>query len=199
MNKLLLAATAVIGLAAISAASAADLALKAPPPPPVVDEWTGGYIGLNLGGSWGRSRTSYNDPDPAFVPFATSQRMDGVLGGGQIGYNVQVMRNWLLGLEADFQGTAQRGSSTFPPITEIIAGAAVIVVTTTGTLTQKMPWFGTFRARLGVEPSEHWLVYVTGGLAYAQIRSTAAMTRDVASAFGARANLCNVDDIGMAV
>ena len=57
MNKFLLAATALIGLAAINAASAADLALKAPPPPPVVDEWTGGYVGLNLGGSWGRSRT----------------------------------------------------------------------------------------------------------------------------------------------
>ena len=41
MNKLLLAATALIGFAAINAASAADLALKAPPPPLVVDEWTG--------------------------------------------------------------------------------------------------------------------------------------------------------------
>ena len=51
MNKLLLAATALIGFAAISTANAADLALKAPPPPLVVDEWTGGYIGLNLGGS----------------------------------------------------------------------------------------------------------------------------------------------------
>lgn len=184
MNKLLLAATAVIGIAAINAASAADLALKAPPPPLVVDEWTGPYIGLNLGGSWGRSRTSYTDPDPAFVPFATSQRMDGVLGGGQIGYNVQVMRNWLLGLEADFQGTSQRGSTTFPPITEIFAGAAVTTVTTTGTLTQKMPWFGTVRARLGVEPSEHWLLYVTGGLAYAQIRSTAATSATVAAPGG---------------
>jgi outer membrane immunogenic protein len=174
MNKLLLAATALIGFAAINAANAADLALKAPPPPLVVDEWTGPYIGLNLGGSWGRSRTSYNDPDPAFVPFSTSQHMDGVLGGAQIGYNVQFNRTWLAGLEADFQGTGQRGSATFPPITEIFAGAAVTTVTTTGTLTQKMPWFGTVRGRLGVEPSEHWLLYVTGGLAYAQIKSTAA-------------------------
>jgi outer membrane immunogenic protein len=184
MNKLLLAATALIGFAAINAASAADLALKAPPPPLVVDEWTGGYIGLNLGGSWGRSRTSYTDPDPAFVPFATSQRMDGVLGGAQIGYNVQFAKNWVAGLEADFQGTGQRGSSTFPPITEIFAGAAVTVVTTTGTLTQKMPWFGTVRARLGVEPSEHWLLYVTGGLAYAQIKSTAAIMATVAAPGG---------------
>jgi outer membrane immunogenic protein len=176
MNKLFLAATALVGFAAISAASAADLALKAPPPPLVVDEWTGWYIGLNLGGSWGRSRTSYNDPDPAFVPFTTSQNMDGVLGGAQIGYNMQFNRTWLAGLEADFQGTGQRGSGNFPPITEIFGpvGIATTTVTTTGSLTQKMPWFGTVRGRLGLEPSEHWLLYVTGGLAYAQIKSTAA-------------------------
>jgi outer membrane immunogenic protein len=178
MKRLLLAATALVAFAAINPAGAADLALKAPPPPPVVDEWTGPYIGLNLGGSWGRSATSYSDPDPAFVPFTTSQHMDGVLGGAQIGYNVQFNRTWLAGLEADFQGTSQRGSATFPPITEIFitTAPAPITTTTTGTLTQKMPWFGTFRARLGAEPSEHWLLYVTGGLAYAQIRSTAAIS-----------------------
>lgn len=118
------------------------------------------------------------------MPFATSQRMDGVLGGAQIGYNVQFAKNCVADLEADFQGTGQRGSSIFPPITEIFAGAAVTVVTTTGTLTQKMPWFGTVRARLGVEPSEHWLLYVTGGLAYAQIKSTAAIMATVAAPGG---------------
>jgi outer membrane immunogenic protein len=175
MNKLFLAATALVGFAAISAASAADLALKAPPPPLVVDEWTGWYVGLNLGGSFGRSRTSYNDPDPAFVPFTTSQNMDGVLGGAQIGYNVQFNRNLVAGLEADFQGTGQRGSATFPPITEVFGAILTTTLTTTGTLTQKMPWFGTVRGRLGVEPSSNLLLYVTGGLAYAQIRSTAAI------------------------
>lgn len=176
MKKILFAGAMLASCAAIQSASAADLALKAPPPPPVVDEWTGPYVGLNLGGSWGRSATTYYDPDPAFVPFSTSQHMDGVLGGAQIGYNVQFNRTWLAGLEADFQGTGQRGSATFPPITEVFAGPAPITTTTTGTLTQKMPWFGTVRARLGVEPSEHWLLYVTGGLAYAQIRSTAAVS-----------------------
>jgi outer membrane immunogenic protein len=176
MKKLLLAGAMLTTCAAVQSAGAADLALKAPPPAPVVDQWTGWYVGLNLGGSWGRSRTSYSDPDPAFVPFSTSQNMDGVLGGAQIGYNWQVNRNWLLGVEADFQGTGQRGSATFPPITEIFAGAAVTTVTTTGTLTQKMPWFGTVRGRIGVLPSDTWLLYVTGGLAYAEIRSTAAIS-----------------------
>jgi outer membrane immunogenic protein len=176
MKKLLIAGAMLASCAAIQSASAADLALKAPPPPVVVDEWTGPYIGLNLGGSWGRSRTTYYDPDPAFVPFTTSQNMNGVLGGGQIGYNLQIAKSWLLGIEADFQGTGQRGSATFPPITEVFAGVAVTTVTTTGTLTQKMPWFGTVRARLGVEPSSNLLLFVTGGLAYAEIKSTAAIS-----------------------
>ena len=110
--------------------------------------------------------------------------MDGVLGGAQVGYNVQFNRTWLAGLEADFQGTGQRGSATFPPITEIFAGAAVTTVTTTGTLTQKMPWFGTVRGRLGVEPSSNVLLYVTGGLAFAQIKSTAAISATVAAPGG---------------
>jgi outer membrane immunogenic protein len=186
MKKLLIAGAIVASCAAIQSASAADLALKAPPPPLVVDEWTGPYIGLNLGGSWGRSRTTYYDPDPAFVPFSTSQNMDGVLGGAQIGYNLQFNKTWLVGIEADFQGTGQRGSATFPPITEIfgVPGIAVTTVTTTGTLTQKMPWFGTVRARLGAEPSSNLLLFVTGGLAYAEIKSTAAISATVATPVG---------------
>jgi len=187
MKKLLIAGAMLASFAAIQSASAADMALKAPPPPPVVDEWTGWYIGLNLGGSWGRSATSYSDPDPAFVPFTTSQHMDGVLGGAQIGYNMQFNKTWLAGLEADFQGTGQRGSATFPPITEIFVttAPAPTTVTTTGTLTQKMPWFGTVRARLGAEPSSNLLLYVTGGLAYAQIRSTAAISATTVTPPGA--------------
>jgi outer membrane immunogenic protein len=183
MNKLLLA-TALIGFAAINAANAADLALKAPPPPLVVDEWTGGYIGLNLGGSWGRSSTYYTGTGLGFAPFTTSQHMDGVLGGGQIGYNWQFNKSWLLGLEADIQGTGQRGTATLPPVNVLICGAACTSITTSGTLAQKLPWFGTVRARLGVEPSSNWLLYVTGGLAYAEIRSTAAITAIVAAPGG---------------
>ena len=109
------------------------------------------------------------------MPFTTSQHMDGVLGGGQIGYNWQFNRSWVLGLEADIQGTGQRGTATYPPFVVPPGGALLVVpgFTSTATLTQKLPWFGTVRARLGVEPSSNWLLYVTGGLAYGrQVRST---------------------------
>jgi outer membrane immunogenic protein len=44
-----------LGLSA--AASAADMALKAPPPPPLFD-WTGWYGGVDAGYSWGTSRAT---------------------------------------------------------------------------------------------------------------------------------------------
>ena len=46
----------------------------------------------------------------------------GFIGGGQIGYNYTPSPNWLLGLEADFQGiagahsTASTGGAGCPPL-----------------------------------------------------------------------------------
>jgi outer membrane immunogenic protein len=192
MRKLLFAGAMLASCAAIQSAGAADLALKAPPPPLVVDEWTGWYIGLNLGGSWGRSSTYYTGTGVGFAPFTTSQHMDGVLGGGQFGYNWQFTRSWVVGVEADIQGTGQRGTATFPTIVVPAIVGATPGVTSVGTLTQKLPWFGTVRARLGAEPSSNWLLYVTGGLAYGGIRSTlstnALTTTGVATATSASVN-----------
>ena len=52
---------------------------------------------------------------PITIPFASSTRtpVDGVIGGGQIGYNAQFNR-WVLGIEADIQASDQkRNTSTF--------------------------------------------------------------------------------------
>ena len=41
---------------------------------------------------------------------------------------------------------------------------------------QKLPWFGTARARIGFTPLDRWLVYATGGLAYGEITTDASVT-----------------------
>ena len=111
MKKLLsigAALTALIGTPAL----AADMALKAPPPPAPVYSWTGWYAGVNIGGSFGRAADTSTYGAPS-VPFtSTSSNLDGVIGGGQIGYNWQVNNNWVLGLEADIQGSSERGTAT---------------------------------------------------------------------------------------
>jgi opacity protein-like surface antigen len=106
----------------------ASMVVKAPPPAPVpVYSWTGFYAGGNIGYSWGNANTdvvgngtqdSLNLAGfgPMFIsnPFdfaaSNSARPNGVIGGGQIGYNYQFSPNWVLGFEADIQGSGQRGS-----------------------------------------------------------------------------------------
>jgi outer membrane immunogenic protein len=50
--------------------------------------------------------------------------------------------------------------------------------TTTAALTneEKLPWVGTLRARIGILPSQKWLVYATGGLAYGEVQSSGSVT-----------------------
>jgi len=167
MKRFLLAATALISLAAINAASAADLALKAPPPPPVVDVWTGWYAGLNLGGSWGKSSTYYSGTGVGFAPFTSSQSMDGVLGGGQIGYNYQ-WSSFVAGVETDFDWADIRGTGA-------VGTTAPTFAPFTTTAQQKLTSLGTFRGRLGVA-ADRALFYVTGGLAYGRTQLNTSVT-----------------------
>src|SRR6266699_5110132 len=94
-----------IGIAAIACvlttnAFAADLAArpytKAPALLEPVYNWTSFYIGGNVGYSWGRSRdtaTLANGAGTILFTETASLNMDGIVGGGQIGYNWQV-QNW---------------------------------------------------------------------------------------------------------
>jgi len=182
MKKLLIASIAVlVSVAAVGWARAADMALpvKAPPPAPWYD-WTGFYIGGNGGYSWGRASTTITVPGP--TTFSGSQDVNGGLGGGQIGYNWQFDRNWVAGLEADIQGTGQRGNAALPTavFTPPPGVAALPSTTTTGTFSESLPWFGTLRGRLGYVPSDRWLLYVTGGLAFGEVDSNASVTATTA-------------------
>ena len=188
MKKLAFAGTVIAAMAAGLPALAADMPVKAVRPAPVVvDNWTGPYIGINGGYSWGAAATSFSQVDQSIgtitqttlggtvlnvttVPgpvnaFAASDRakMDGWVFGGQIGYNYKI-NSWLLGLEADFQGTGERGSSVFC----VTAGCPVGSATARGDF--HLRWFGTLRARTGVV-WDNLLLYVTGGLAYGQLNA----------------------------
>jgi outer membrane immunogenic protein len=174
MRKLLLAMSALAAFAAVDLASAADMELKAPPPPPV-DVWGGWHVGLNVGGSFGRVHDTTNDG----VLFSSmSSKLNGVIGGGQVGYN-WYSGNWLLGLEADIQGSSERGTAT----TNIPASCG-FGCTLAGTLApsitlsdqERLVWFGTVRARAGILATPTWLLYATGGLAYGGIHSNEIVT-----------------------
>jgi outer membrane immunogenic protein len=177
MKKLSTAFIVLGALIATAPAFAADMALKAAPPPAPVWSWNGWYAGLNVGGSFGNASDSVSFAATG-APFGTgssSSHMDGVIGGGQLGYNWQ-SGSWLYGLEADFQGTGQRGTGSQGGVIGFIAGIAVVPVTGVLSDQEKMPWFGTVRGRIGLLATPTWLLYATGGLAYAHISSNENFT-----------------------
>ena len=176
MKRLLIGISTAASLLA-TGAFAADLAVKQPvyTKAPVyvepVFDWTGFYVGGNVGYSWGRSSdtsTLTNAAGTVLLTTSDKSNLDGVVGGGQIGYNWQ-MQNWLFGFEADIQGTGEKGSRafTYAPV----GFFAAVPAPTPFVLEQKIEWFGTVRGRVGVLATPKVLLYATGGLAYGEVQS----------------------------
>ena len=98
----------------------------------------------------------------------------------------------MFGLETDIQATAQKGSSSLGQFIPGTAGILCVLeidvinptclpgtgipgipaITGIVTYQNKLPWFGTFRGRLGFTPADRWLLYVTGGLAYGEVTTS---------------------------
>jgi outer membrane immunogenic protein len=180
-RQLVLAGVLSTAVMAAGSAVAADLAYKAPvkaPAPAPYPTWTGFYLGGNVGYGWDASKSSSfgaTTADPVFTavladllaagsyPSSLSPDAKGVIGGGQIGYNWQLSSPWLVGLEADIQGSDIKGSDTrtmFPVGFDV----------TTTSVTKSIDWFGTVRGRIGFLASPQWLLYATGGLAYGETK-----------------------------
>jgi high affinity Mn2+ porin len=146
-----LAGAAFGALALGSPAMAADMPLKAPHLRPAFD-WSGFYIGGHTGYGRGSSTAVLSDP----LAVSTNSIFSGVIGGVQGGYNVQMPSGLVLGVEADL---------TFPnyfisnKIVSTLTGAHSEVV-------EAFDYAGTVRGRIGYA-SGHWLVYATGGFAFA--------------------------------
>lgn len=151
---------------------AADMAVKAPPMLPIpIYNWTGFYIGGNLGGAWASGTLTDN-----FTGASLTDYDRGFIGGGQLGYNWQVSPQFVLGVEGTFDGTSISHSGTRATVLgDILQGSA------------NTDWVATLAARFGyVENS--WLFYIKAGGAWAQ--SSATVT-DLTTGFSASASNTN--------
>lgn len=156
LRKGLLLAAATVSLS--TAGRAADLPTTVPAaiPAPQVYNWTGFYVGAQVGGAFssdGRIR-QFNPPGLGGLNIA-SRNIDasGVIGGGHIGYNFQVQQ-WVIGLETDFEGSD--------------ANSGLRLLQTGDRFSQRLNWLGSVRGRLGYA-IDNWLVYGTGGVAYGEV------------------------------
>lgn len=175
--KLSLAAFSLAGL--VTAAQAADLPQRnAPPvftPPPHVFSWTGFYVGANAGYSFGNNGKSVTTGTPGFlalggaeIPGSLNTRSSGFAGGGQIGYNYQT-GPYVLGVEGDIDYVDQKKTASFTG-----AGTALGTPITTS-FSKKLDYLGTVRGRVGYA-FDRFLVYGTGGLAFGDVKTSAAVT-----------------------
>ena len=171
-NLLLGSAALSAALLGISAASAADLPTRKEAPvyaaPILAYNWTGFYVGANLGVAWGAG-SSQIVGNPAFATLAAAAGIPfsgygnnnaGFFGGAQAGYNWQFNPSIVAGAETDFQWMSNNPHGTFTGP----GGGGLTVVTTD--VSARMNWLGTTRLRLGFLPIDRYMIYVTGGLAY---------------------------------
>jgi outer membrane immunogenic protein len=171
---------ATAAIAATALGHAADLAprpmVTKAPPAPVYYNWTGFYLGANLGGSWGRESHEIFDGTANIGEVAVTNHADGVIGGGQIGYNWQFAPwfGWgtgtVLGIEADIQGSSQRST-----IDEAFSDPRFGPVTFSGNVEDRLEWFGTVRGRAGIA-FDRVLWYGTGGWAFGERKLDGPLT-----------------------
>jgi opacity protein-like surface antigen len=146
------------------------------PPRPV---WTGFYVGLNAGVGFGADNNIYNaippvgpgyDPAVAFLWNSNLGNSNAAfLGGGQAGYNFQLARRVLAGVETDIQGAL--GGSGATNSNGSVPSFAFPGNFLLGSLTasQKLDFLGTARGRLGYLVTPSGLLYATAGLAYGHL------------------------------
>jgi outer membrane immunogenic protein len=157
--------------------SAADIpapVYKATPAAVVAYSWSGFYGGIHGGYGWGSDHVDIGMNDPTGVtqlvaaaggfPLSYSVNRDGYVAGAQIGFNYQLGRQWLVGIEADISATGIKGTAN-----DTRGPCPICALPNTSTVTQDMDWFGTVRGRFGYTAGQ-WLIYGTGGLAYGHVK-----------------------------
>jgi len=170
-------ASAAFAFCVVTSASAADMALKAPPPAPVLS-WTGFYVGADVGGFWGRQAESFVQlpgfgagGNVGYDPVSLGTKtISGATAAFHGGYNYQ-SSNWVAGVESSFtlfvpDGTTRTSTNLFSGGV-IVPGVGCSVVTcNTLNMSNDPQWLVDLRGRLGYLVNNNTLIYGTGGVAW---------------------------------
>jgi len=196
VKKLLLAGFAVGAL--VAPAFAADMPVPVAP----VANWSGMYVGVNGGYFEGASNAvnvvglpnpcsapvagcltppNYSNTSGLAATFNTPAKQKGVLYGGQIGLNSQIVPKIVVGVEADLQGVSNNNDSVTLGSVTPNANFPASPVVQSATLSSKLDFLGTIRARAGYLVTPSFLFYITGGLAYGKTEFSTSITQNVAS------------------
>jgi outer membrane immunogenic protein len=152
--------------------------------------WTGVYVGINAGGVINASRYNLTPSgdyltDPTYSPnnslWSDSGQFNNTAftAGGQAGFNYQINKFLIIGIETDFNYNGLNKSDFVNRYVNDPDFPGPFM----HTVKQKIDYFGTLRARLGFAPINRLLLYGTGGLAYGHVSSTSDVSFDDGATF----------------
>jgi outer membrane immunogenic protein len=153
MKKLLLGSMALAAVIA-GPAMAADMPVKAKaPPPPVVYDWSGAYVGFNIGGAWYDVERVY----PNLLGASISSSNEDVIYGFHAGAQGQ-WGGWVLGIEAAYSACFRecQSTATIIPFPAPFAPGFEAY--------SKITNIFTVGPRLGYA-WDRWMIFATGGYA----------------------------------
>jgi outer membrane immunogenic protein len=139
-------------------AMAADMPVKAAPPPPVVYDWSGAYVGFNIGGIWADIERTHVYPAPFQNEYTTSN--DDAIYGFHAGFQQQ-WGIWVLGIEAAYSACFHECNGTVGPLGPPFAAdlAHYNKITNLFTVGPRLGWAW-----------DRWMFFVTGGYAIASLK-----------------------------
>src|ERR1700722_2671517 len=139
MNRISVAAMALVVLSA--PAVAADMLVPDKAPPPAVN-WTGFYVGGDIAVASTNLNAQSNALPASVVPLGVEQISGGVggagdfAGGGFAGYNLQFASRFVAGIEADWTSMNNDGRLT----SNWLDNTGVMVQNATTTLSSELQW-----------------------------------------------------------
>jgi outer membrane immunogenic protein len=168
-DQKLMAKANTLSFAPLSAVTTATTN-AAPPAPSSGFNWTGFYVGLNIGHGANETKSSVNPLPSAAIfvnllPQTFSLDPSGAVGGAQMGYNWQ-HGHFVLGVEGDIDAAGIDGIAVQSPIIQNnntpFPGTGNNI-----RLHYRTDAVSTVRPRLGFVLGSRFLIYGTGGLAIA--------------------------------
>jgi outer membrane immunogenic protein len=200
-NKIRFGLAGIVALTISSPLFAADMPVKAPPltPTAAVYDWTGVYVGGEVGGKWATDKWNTTCVDAGGAPLglcgsvvslaafpgapdstaANSFKTSGLRAGVYAGFDLQVGPSWVVGFEGDWAGYKK---------TSTVAGLlGCSTLACTGNTLTPFPFnlsgdstsvkFGddySLRLRAGYLVLPTVLAYGTGGIAFQRVSTTLA-------------------------
>jgi outer membrane immunogenic protein len=160
---------ALASTAPLAAAHAADMGVQGPSyypakafPPPAIYDWTGIYVGGNVGGGMLTDSVSQNGvsalPGATNLISSANLRPAGVIGGGQLGANYE-FAPWVVGIEGSWDASGIQGN-TLIGIGSTTSTA--VPPPTQERFTSDVLWVAALTGRVGYAAND-WLFYAKAG------------------------------------